>query len=55
MQIQNDSWKNFESTGSVQEYLRYKQQQAVMQKESPLESEYADCNTGFGSAGSENR
>lgn len=53
MQAQ-DTWKNFESTGSVQEYLRYKHQQITEQPECTTESNHADCNIGTGSARSKN-
>lgn len=54
--MQDNSWKTFESTGSIQEYLRYKQQQNnVAKSQLSAESKHADCNTGTRSARSENR
>ncbi len=50
------SWKTFESTGSVQEYLEYKREQkSDAQQSCPMENEHADRNSGTGPAGSENR
>ena len=50
------SWKTFESTGSVQEYLLYKRQQrSGAQQTRPMENEYADRDPGPGPAGGKNR
>ena len=48
-------WKAFESTGSVQQYLVYKQvqQQETGQQALPMGEKHDNRNTGPGSAGSE--
>lgn len=52
----DDSWKTFESTGSVQEYLQFKRrQQSGAEQTCPMENEHADRNSRVGPAGSENR
>ncbi len=50
-QTEQDLWRQFESTGSVQEYLRYRQLQNMRQEERP-DAEYGD---GAGSKGDEGR
>ncbi len=48
---EQDLWRQFESTGSVQEYLRYRQAKNAMNEENP-DAEHGD---GIGGKGSEGR
>jgi hypothetical protein len=48
---EQDLWRQFESTGSVQEYLRYRQAKNAMDEERP-NAEHGD---GIGGKGTEGR
>lgn len=57
MNSSNSYWKAFESTGSVQEYLHYKQVQKREggKQAAPAGENHADRNAGPGTAGSQSR
>lgn len=47
----NELWNHFLSTGSVDDYLRFKQQ--VQPEGEQEKTSHADCNAGAGASGSE--